>query len=97
MQLSFDRKVQNKTSVDIGVPQGLPISSILFLIYTKNIWQDKGLQLSYINDYSIAASSISAMKNCKAFEKMANMLLNKAKKQGIRSTSSANKDEENKV
>ena len=51
IQLSFDGKVQNETSVDIGVPQGSPISPILFLIYTRNIWQDKGLQLSYINDF----------------------------------------------
>ena len=79
MQLSFDGKVQNETPVDIGVPQGSPISPILFLIYTRNIWQDKGLQLSYIDDYSIAASSTSAMKNCKALEEMASMLLNKAK------------------
>ena len=83
IQLMFDGKIQDETRVDIGIPQGSPISPILFLIYTRDVWQDEAFQLSYMDDFSLAVSSTSARKNCKALERIAESLMKKAVARGV--------------
>ena len=83
IRLMFDGKVQDETHVDIGIPQGSPVSPILFLIYTRDVWQDKAFQLSYMDDFSIAKSSTSAKKNCRALESIAQSLFQKATDKGV--------------
>ena len=63
IRLMFDGRVQEEIRIEIGIPQGSPISPILFLLYTRDVWQDRAFQISYIDDFSLAVSSTSAKKN----------------------------------
>ena len=83
IRLMFDGRVQDETPVDIGIPQGSPISPILFLIYTRDVWQDRAFQISYIDDFSLAVSSTSAKKNCRALKDAAETLLQHASGKGV--------------
>ena len=65
IQLSFDNQTQRLTPLEIGIPQGSPISPILFLLYIRETVQRHGLQLSYIDDFSISVASTSGRKNCR--------------------------------
>ena len=82
-RLMFDGKIQDETPIEIGIPQGSPISPILFLIYTRDIWQSQAFQLSYMEDFSIALSSTSARKNCRALKSIAESLIEKAAEKGV--------------
>ena len=83
IQLMFDGNVQDETPVEIGIPQGSPISPILFLIYTRDVWQDEAFQLSYMDDFSISTSSTSAKKNCRALKHVAHSLFKKAAEKSV--------------
>ena len=65
IQLAFDNRIQpDPVRIDIGIPQGSPISPILFLLYVRDIVTEKAFQLSYIDDFCIAVTSNSVRKNC---------------------------------
>src|SRR6266498_2537111 len=66
IQLAFDNGKSIKTDIQIGIPQGSPISPILFLIYIRNLFQDlESRGMSYINNIGLVALSESIEKNCK--------------------------------
>ena len=66
--MAFEGKIHN-AAIITGVPQGSPISPILFLIYIRNLVANKAaFQLSYIDDFSLSVSSTSARKNCRIIE-----------------------------
>ncbi len=79
IQLAFDGNRQEKTRIEIGIPQGSPISPILFLIYIKDIFSDiNNMQVrspSYVDDIGLAASSESIEENCIMLERAAEKLL----------------------
>ncbi len=84
IQLAFNNGKSIKTDIQIGIPQGSPISPILFLIYIRNLFQDLERRgMNYINNINLVASSESIKKNCKIlkktiiriFEKKANNLI----------------------
>ena len=77
VQLAFEGKIHRPVEIT-GLPQGSPISPILFLIYVRNIVADRAFQLSYIDDFSISVSSTSAAKNCRALETIVQGLFQKA-------------------
>ena len=58
----------SKRPIDIGIPQGSPISPILFLIYVselfKNRSQDDIRTPSYIDDIALIVSSPTVEENC---------------------------------
>ena len=69
IQLKFDGNSQKMTNIDIGIPQGSPISPILFLIYIKFLFMERKSSinkriLSYLNDIGLVASLKSIEENC---------------------------------
>jgi hypothetical protein len=68
IQLSFEGQIQEKVPYLMGLPQGSPVSPILYLIHVAGIVASKGFQLSYIDDFSITIGSTLAKKNCKQLE-----------------------------
>src|SRR5436190_14866241 len=68
------------TDIEIGISQGSPISSILFLIYIRFLFVERKSStderiLSYLNDIELAMSSKSIKENCQLLQKLAQDLL----------------------
>ena len=82
IQLQFDGQQSAIQPLTGGIPQGSPISPILFLIYISYLVAKEGFQLSYIDDFSISVSSTSAAKNCKRLEEICRGLFSTAKEIG---------------
>ena len=79
LQLAFNDNKQEKTRVKIGIPQGSPVSPILFLIYIRNIFPEINIMHikspSYVNDIILSHSSKSIEKNCKMLKLAVEKLL----------------------
>jgi hypothetical protein len=78
LQLAFDGELQEKTKVQIGIPQGSPVSPVLFLIYIRDIFSNiKDLEVknpSYIDDISLITTSKSIERNCSILKAAAERL-----------------------
>ncbi len=86
IQLSFNRQTQEKVKIKTGIPQGLPISPILFILYLHNICRletEGAYTLSYADDFAITVTSNSAKTNCKKLKGIALKLMSKAKEAAI--------------
>jgi ribonuclease HI len=83
IQLAFDGRIQPLTDIEVGLPQGSPISPILFLIYVRDIVAEKGFQVSYIDDFGIAVTSTVAKKNCAALRNIAECLFTKGAERAV--------------
>src|SRR6266516_6351787 len=68
IQLAFDENIQEKTRAEIKISQDSSISSILFLIYIKDIFSEiNSMQIrssSYVDNIELVASSKSIEENC---------------------------------
>ena len=78
IRLRFNRQSQQQAIEVIGVPQGSPVSPILFLLYVRGLLAKQGFQLSYIDDFSISVASGSARKNCRLLKEIAIELFQEA-------------------
>ena len=67
----------------MGLPQGSPVSPILFLIYVARVLDKWGFQRSYIDDFSITVSSTSAKKNCQVLNDILWDLFQLAEEKGV--------------
>src|SRR5216117_1619790 len=79
IQLAFDENKQEKTRVRSEISQESSISSILFLIYIRDIFSEiNNMQIrssSYVNDIELVASSEIIEENCLILENAAEKLL----------------------
>src|SRR5436190_17861291 len=72
LQLVFNENKQEKIGVKIGILQGSSISSILFLIYIRNIFPEINIMHirspNYVNDIALSYSLKSIKNNCEMLE-----------------------------
>lgn len=70
MKLQFDRQTEKFSPIETGIPQGSPVSPILFLIYIRNMFKSSTVEfLSYIDDIALTVSSQSFKKNIEIMER----------------------------
>ena len=69
IQLAFDGEKENPQTIETGIPQGSPVSPILFLLYIRDLFKtEKASILSYMDDIAITTSSTSLAKNTHTLE-----------------------------
>jgi ribonuclease HI len=85
MQLKFNGQTQPLQRVKIGIPQGSPISPILFLLYIRDICKTRPdtFTFSYIDDICIGASAKSTKTLKQILENTATAVLREAKQSAI--------------
>jgi hypothetical protein len=85
IRLAFDGQIEDFSEVETGVPQGSPISPILFLIYIRDLFQNLKdvYPLSYIDDIALATSSTSWNKNVKVLQREVKKLTQTGQSQAI--------------
>jgi hypothetical protein len=83
--LAFDGQIEEFSEVETGVPQGSPISPILFLIYIRDLFQnlEDVYPLSYIDDIALAISSTSWKKNARILQREVGKLTRTGDSQAI--------------
>jgi hypothetical protein len=70
LRLSFDGQTEEFSRIDTGIPQGSPISPILFLLYVRNLFTSTSVKfLPYIDDISLTVASTSLKRNIKILER----------------------------
>ena len=77
VQLVIDGHNNKEREIETGIPQGFPVSPILFLIYISGVFNKVSetsplvTSLSFINDLGFIASGSSVKEMIKALEKVA--------------------------
>src|SRR5271156_1161265 len=88
MRFAFDGEIRSSISVNSDIPQGSPVSFIIFLIYIYHIfepfkrWPDI-TALSFINDVGIITKSFSTEANDRRLQKILKILNEVASKSQI--------------
>jgi ribonuclease HI len=76
LQLTFNSNMEEFKEVKTGIPQGSPISPILFLIYIRGLFTSPAVKyLSYIDDISITVASTSYNRNIRLLEREVQRLI----------------------
>jgi hypothetical protein len=70
LRFSFDNNIEEFSPISTGIPQGSPISPILFLIYLRDLFKSNSITyLSYADNISLTAVSKSYKKNIAILER----------------------------
>jgi len=70
-RLLFQGSLKTFSPVQVGTPQGSPISALPFVIYvaTLHIQIARGLSLSYVDDFALSATSTSYRTNIRTLQR----------------------------
>lgn len=75
--LAFDGEIEEMSPVQTGIPQGSPVSPILFLLYRSPLFDElerkhpEARCPSYIDDLGLLVVGKSAIANCQTLQWMA--------------------------
>jgi hypothetical protein len=70
LRLAFDNSIEVFKSILTSIPQGSPISPILFLIYIRDLFKLANIRFgSYLDDITLTTTSKSLKQNIKTLER----------------------------
>lgn len=84
LRIAFDGQIEEFTAIDAGVPQGSPISPILFLIYISDLFESNAVKfISYVDDITLTATSTTLRRNKMILEREITKMCDIADQGGI--------------
>ncbi|EDN91104.1 hypothetical protein SS1G_00507 [Sclerotinia sclerotiorum 1980 UF-70] len=84
LKLSFNNQIESFKPISTGIPQGSPISPILFLIYIRDLFLSNSIKfLSYIDDIALITNSSTWKKNIKSLERATKQIYELSSKNAI--------------